>query len=234
MNALLSRLPVTRRFPRIALALSLAATLGAGVSGCKRKESRGVVGIAGSAGAPPSGEPAGAAAAAPTTASAAAQTWADADCQAEPDAEGKQRVGFADVTLEGDGVKEQHTHVAALCGVFYTAATATKRFAAGDGTLFRACLPEGGRLQISSDVALSGPVSTEFTYENYKKTGALIELYRPSVGTYNQRDVPGEDDKLTIAFDWSTVDTGVSVQWPSKKDRLIRVTAHFDCGGPLR
>jgi len=79
-------------------------------------------------------------------------------------------------------------------------------------------------------VVLSGPISTEFVHDGTKKTGPLIELYRPDLGTYNQRDVPGENDRLVIAFDWSTVEAEVDVVWPSKKDRAIRVVATFRCG----
>ncbi|MEZ4362331.1 MAG: hypothetical protein R3B48_19235 [Kofleriaceae bacterium] len=183
----------------------------------------------------PGGQASGSASAAPpaeTTAGLAAKTWSDAACTPSADAAVKQRAGTATIALRGDGLDERHERVPALCGGLHT--EATKRFAVGDGTLFRACLPGGARVQISADVALSGPVSTEFTYENYKKTGPLIELYRPDAGTYNQRDVPTAEDKLTIAFDWSTVELAVAVQWPSKPERLVQVTAQFDCGGPLR
>lgn len=163
-----------------------------------------------------------------TTASLAAKTWSDAACEPSADPAAKQRAGYADIQLEGDGLGEKHTNLPALCGALHTAAT--KRFAVGDGTLFRACIPGGARFQISADVALSGPVSTEFVHDGSKKTGPLIELYRPELGTYNQRDVPGENDKLVIAFDWSTVETEVDVVWPSKKDRVVRVSATFRCG----
>lgn len=176
-------------------------------------------------------EPAPVAAPAPaaeTTASLAAKTWSDAACEPSTAPAAKQRAGYADLTLEGDGLGEKHTNLPALCGALHT--EATKRFAVGDGTLFRVCIPGGARFQISADVVLSGPVSTEFVHDGTKKTGPLIELYRPDLGTYNQRDVPGESDKLVIAFDWSTVETEVDVVWPSKKDRAIRVAATFRCG----
>lgn len=181
-----------------------------------------------------SAEPAPSATAQPaaeTTASLAAKTWADAACEPSADPAAKQRAGYADLQLEGEGLGEKHTNIPALCGALHTAAT--RRFAVGDGTLFRACIPGGARFQISADVVLSGPVSPTFVHDGSKKTGPLIELYRPELGTYNQRDVPGENDKLMIAFDWSTVETEVDVVWPSKKDRVIRVSASFRCG-PMR
>lgn len=182
----------------------------------------------------PSSAPAAPATTAPaeTTASLAAKTWSAAECEPSKAPAAKQHAGLAEVTLDGDGLGEKHVNIPALCGGLHT--EATKRFAIGDGTLFRVCIPGGARLQISSDVVLSGPMSTEFRYADYKKTGPLIELYRPDIGTYNQRDVPGERDKLEIAFDWSKVEAELDVVWPSKTDRAVHVTAHIDCGGPLR
>ena len=52
---------------------------------------------------------------------------------------------------------------------------------------------------------LVGKVKPIFTYADYKKTGPLVELNRVGVGTYNQRDEPGDTDVLDIAFDWSKV-----------------------------
>lgn len=208
--------------------LAALALLSLSATACKRSESArealGQVPAAGAAAEPP--------APVQTTAGLAAQTWSDAACEPSKDPAVKQRAGYAKLTLDGDGLGEMHDNIPALCGALHTAAT--KRFAVGDGTLFRVCIPGGGRFQISSDVVLSGPLSTEFTYENYKKTGPLIELYRPEVGTYNQRDTPAEHDKLDVAFDWSTVAAELDLVWPSKKDRVVHVKAHIDCGGALR
>jgi hypothetical protein len=148
-----------------------------------------------------------------------------------PDAAAGQRVGKATITAKGDGI-DLTEEVPALCGGLHQ--QASKRFAIGDGTLFRACATDGSLLQISSDVQLRGRVNPQFAYENYKRTGPLIELFRPSVGAYNQRDVIDEKDTLVIDDDWKTVDLNITLNWPAKKrgelDRLVAVTARFDCG----
>lgn len=142
-----------------------------------------------------------------------------------------QRGANAVVTLTGE-VTQSEARVPALCGAFHTAAT--NRFAVGDGTLFRACLPDGNMLTISSDVLLVGKVKPLFVYKDYKKTGPLVELNRAGVGTYNQRDEPADTDTLDIAFDWSKVTLSIDLVWPSKTDRVVHVTATWDCGGPMR
>lgn len=143
-----------------------------------------------------------------------------------------QRAGKATLTLVGDGLEVRAATAVAVCGAFHT--EATRRFAVGDGTLFKACLPDGFTVSIAADVVLTGKQSLVFTYEDYKKKTALIELARPGVGTYAQKDEPGETDNLTIAYDWAGAEAHVDLVWPSKKDRVVRVDAVFDCGGPLR
>lgn len=145
--------------------------------------------------------------------------------------EPQQRAAHATVELSGDVVQSAVT-VPAICGAFHTAAT--KRFAVGDGTLFRACLADGSTLSISADVLLVGKVKPLFTYADYKKTGPLVELNRPGVGTYNQRSEPSDADTLDIAFDWSKVTLSIDLPWPSKLDRVVHAVANFDCGGPMR
>ncbi len=120
----------------------------------------------------------------------------------------------------------------ALCGAFHT--TATNRFAVGDGTLFRACFPDGSTLSISADVLLIGKLRPLFVYADYKKTGPLVEYAVPGKGTYNQRDEPTDTDTLMIEYDWSKVSLSIGLPWPSKRDRVVQVTATWDCGGPMR
>ena len=141
-----------------------------------------------------------------------------------------QRPGKATVTITGDGVDQAVTAGPAVCGALHT--VATKRFAVGDGTLYRACLADGSSFAISSDVALTGNVDPTFKYENYKKTGPLLEYTRPGVGTYNQRDPIGDGDKLFIEHDGSAATTTVVLQWPSKPDRQLTVTAKVSCDPP--
>lgn len=141
-----------------------------------------------------------------------------------------QRPGKATVTIAGDGVDQAMTAGPAVCGALHT--VATRRFAVGDGTLYRACLPDGSSFAISSDVALTGHVDPTFKYENYKKTGPLLEYTRPGVGTYNQRDPIGETDKLFIEYDGSAATATIVLQWPSKADRQLTVTAAFTCDPP--
>jgi hypothetical protein len=141
-----------------------------------------------------------------------------------------QRPGKATITIAGDGIDQAMTAGPAVCGALHT--VATKRFAVGDGTLYRACLPDGSSFAISSDVALTGHVDPTFKYENYKKTGPLLEYTRPDVGTYNQRDPVGEGDKLFIEYDGSAATTTVVLQWPSKPDRQLTVTATVTCDPP--
>jgi hypothetical protein len=156
--------------------------------------------------------------------------WKDQNCTTASPAAG-QRIGKATVTAKGDGV-DVSGEVPALCGGYHL--TATKRFAIGDGTLFRACLKDGSLLQISSDVRLSGRVSPQFEYMNFKRTGPLIEWFKPNVGAYNQRDVIDEKDTLSIDPSWNTVDLAITLHWPALKkgelERLIVVNAHFECG----
>jgi hypothetical protein len=142
-----------------------------------------------------------------------------------------QRAAKATVQLTGD-VNQPTVELPAICGALHTAAT--NRFKVGDGTLFRACLPDGSTLSISADVLLVGKPRPVFVYADYKKTGPLVELARPGVGTYNQRDEPTDADKLDIAFDWSRVTLDIDLPWPSKKDRVVHATATWDCGGPMR
>jgi hypothetical protein len=143
-----------------------------------------------------------------------------------------QRAGKATITAVGDGVDVRDVVAPAICGALHI--EATRRFAVGDGTQFKACLPGGQTFSISADVALTGPQKLTFTYEDYKKKSALVELAVAGKGTYNQRDEPTERDTLTIAYDWATAEAHVDVVWPSKRDRVVRVDALFDCGGPLR
>ena len=142
-----------------------------------------------------------------------------------------QHPGKATITAVGDGVEVRGLVAPAICGALHL--EATRRFAVGDGTLFKACLPDGNTFSISADVPLTGPQKLTFTYQDYKKTSALVELAVAGKGTYNQRDEPTEQDALTIAYDWSTAEAHVDVVWPSKKDRVVRVDAVFDCGGPI-
>ena len=142
-----------------------------------------------------------------------------------------QHAGQATLTVVGDGQDVRDLIVPAVCGALHT--EATRRFAVGDGTLFKACLPGGVAFSISADVALTGPQSVTFVYEDYKKKTALLELAVAGKGTYNQRDEPTDADSLTIAYDWHTAEAHVDVEWPSKKDRVVRVDAAFDCGGPI-
>lgn len=143
-----------------------------------------------------------------------------------------QHAGKATISTVGDGLDVHDAVVPAICGAFHL--EATRRFAVGDGTLFKACLPDGNTFSIAADVALTGPQKLTFTYEDYKKTSALVELAVAGKGTYNQRDEPTEQDSLVIAYDWHDAVAHVDVVWPSKKDRVVRVDAVFDCGGPLR
>lgn len=140
-----------------------------------------------------------------------------------------QRPGTATVTVVGDGVELRMTDGPAVCGALHL--VETKRFQIGDGTLFRACLPDGSSFAVSADVALTGNVDPRFKYENYKKTGPLLEYTRPGVGTYNQREEP-DGDKLFIEYDRSAATVTTTVQWPSKADRTIAVTARFTCAPP--
>jgi hypothetical protein len=143
-----------------------------------------------------------------------------------------QRAGRATITVVGDGLEVRDVIAPAICGAFHT--EATKRFAVGDGTLFKACLPDGLTFSISSDVVLTGKQTVTFTYEDYKKKTALLEVSRVGVGTYNQRDEPTDKDQLFIGYDWHEANAHVDLVWPSNKDRVLRVDAVFDCGGPLR
>ncbi|MBP6835992.1 MAG: hypothetical protein KBG28_06110 [Kofleriaceae bacterium] len=184
----------------------------------------------------PAGPPASNAVA---TAELAAGTWASKGCT--PAAVAGQRVGRATVELRGDGV-DVSAEVPALCGGLHE--KATNRFAVGDGTLVRACLPDGSILQISADVALSGPVGTTYRYENYRAVGPLIELYRAGVGTYNQRDDgpvrPGEtvidDPALTLGAGLADATLRVSLQWPGHKPvgprRIVNARATWACPLP--
>lgn len=140
-----------------------------------------------------------------------------------------QRPGTATISVEGDGVTLAMTDGPAVCGALHL--TETRRFQIGDGTLYRACLPDGSSFAISSDVALTGNVDPRFKYENYKKTGPLLEYTRPGVGTYNQRDEP-DGDKLFIEYDRSAATVTTIVQWPSKPDRRVTVSASFRCDPP--
>lgn len=141
-----------------------------------------------------------------------------------------QRPGKATVTVTGDGVDQRMTDGPAVCGALHT--VATRRFAVGDGTLYRACLPDGSSLAISADVALVGKVDPTFVYADYKKTGPLIEYTRPGVGTYNQRDPIGDGDALTITPERDGATTTITLVWPSKADRQVAVTATFACDPP--
>ncbi len=145
--------------------------------------------------------------------------------------EPSQHAGKATLTVVGDGQDVHDLVVPAVCGALHT--EATRRFAVGDGTLFKACLPGGVAFSITADVALTGPQSVTFVYDDYKKKTALLELAVAGKGTYNQRDEPTDADSLTIAYDWHTALAHVDVVWPSKKDRVVRVDAAFDCGGPI-
>ncbi|HUQ05253.1 MAG TPA: hypothetical protein VM261_22270 [Kofleriaceae bacterium] len=145
--------------------------------------------------------------------------------------EPQQRAATAQVQLSGD-VTNAPVDLPAICGAFHT--VKTNRFEVGDGTLFRACFPDGSTLSISSDVVIAGKVKPLFVVKDYKKTGPLVELNRAGVGTYNQRDEPTDADQLDIAFDWSKVMLSIDLPWPSKLDRVVHVEATFDCGGPLR
>lgn len=142
-----------------------------------------------------------------------------------------QRSGKATITARGDGVDVANVVAPAICGALHT--EATRRFAVGDGTLFKACLPTGEAFSISADVALTGPQKLTFTYEDYRKKSALVELSVAGKGTYNQKDEPTDADTLTIASDRATAEAHVDVVWPSKKDRVVHVDAVFDCGGPM-
>ena len=143
-----------------------------------------------------------------------------------------QRAALATVSVVGDGLDVRDVVAPALCGALHT--EATRRFAVGDGTLFKACLPDGLVVSISADVALTGPQRVTFEYADYMKKTALIELKREGQGTYNQRDAPTAKDSLTIAYDWHSAEAHVDLVWPSKQDRVVRIDAVFDCGGALR
>jgi hypothetical protein len=189
------------------------------VVACKSKtKSRGAVGVAGS---PPATSP---------TMDPGTGLAAGASAASCTPAAPFQRPGTASVTVLGDGIDLAVTDAPAMCGALHT--TASKRFAVGDGTLFRACLPDGSSFAISSDVALAGNVNPRFVYENYKKTGPLLEYSRPGIGTYNQRDEPTDNDKLFIAFDRSAATAAIVVAWPSKTARQVTVTASFVCDPP--
>jgi hypothetical protein len=171
------------------------------------------------------------------TAKLANDGWRNKTCT--PDAAASQRVGKATVTLHGDGV-DFTGDVPAMCGGLHV--EATKRFAVGDGTLFRACLSDGSVVQVSADVPLTGTVNTEFRYENYKNVGPLIEYFRHDVGTYNQREAnaavrPGETveehPSLVIDGERTTADLKISLQWPAYKqvgpERIINANVHWEC-----
>lgn len=143
-----------------------------------------------------------------------------------------QRAGRATLTIVGDGLDVHDVVAPAICGALHL--EATRRFAVGDGTQFKACLPDGNAFSITADVVLTGPQQVTFKYEDYKKKTALLELAVAGKGTYNQRDEPTDADKLTIAYDWHTAEAHVDVVWPSKKDRVVRVDAVFDCGAAMR
>lgn len=142
-----------------------------------------------------------------------------------------QRPGKATITVVGDGVEQRMTDGPAVCGALHT--VATKRFAIGDGTLYRACLPDGSSFAISADVALAGKVDPTFVYADYKKTGPLLEYTRPGVGTYNQRDPIGDGDALTITPERDGATATITLVWPSKADRQVAVTATFVCDPPV-
>jgi hypothetical protein len=156
--------------------------------------------------------------------------WKELNCSSANSIAGQVR-GKATVTAKGDGI-EVSSEAPAICGGYHQ--VATKRFAVGDGTLFRACLADGSVLQISSDVRLIGRVNPQFEYMNLKRTGPLIEWFKPNVGAYNQRDVIDEKDTLVIDPSWKIVDLAITLHWPAQKkgelERLVEVTAHFDCG----
>lgn len=142
-----------------------------------------------------------------------------------------QRPGKATISVTGDGIDQRMTDGPAVCGALHT--VATKRFAIGDGTLYRACLPDGSSFAISADVALAGKVDPTFVYADYKKTGPLLEYTRPGVGTYNQRDPIGDGDALTITPERDGATTTITLVWPSKADRQVAVTATFVCDPPV-
>ncbi|HPH67325.1 MAG TPA: hypothetical protein PLF40_16330 [Kofleriaceae bacterium] len=171
------------------------------------------------------------------TAKLANDGWRNKTCT--PDAAAGQRIGKANVTLHGDGV-DFTGDVPALCGGLHS--EATKRFAVGDGTLFRACLNDGSVVQVSADVPLTGTVNTEFRYENYKNVGPLIEFFRHDVGTYNQREANAEQragetieaqPSLVIDGERTTADLRISLQWPAYKkvgpNRIINANVHWEC-----
>lgn len=171
------------------------------------------------------------------TAKLANDGWRSKTCT--PDAAAGQRTGKATVTLRGDGV-DFTGEVPAMCGGLHV--EATKRFAVGDGTLFRACLSDGSVMQVSADVPLTGTVNTEFRYENYKNVGPLIEFFRHDVGTYNQREGNAEQragetieehPSLVIDGERTTADLKISLQWPAYKkvgpNRIINANVHWEC-----
>ncbi len=188
---------------------------------------------------PPAGAPTAPAAPTPPARTAPAPTAPAAPVAAMPASvpgcmpvEPHQRAGRATVTIVGDGLDVHDVVAPALCGALHL--EATRRFAVGDGTQFKACLPDGNAFSITADVVLTGPQQVTFKYEDYKKKTALLELAVAGKGTYNQRDEPTDADKLTIAYDWHTAEAHVDVVWPSKKDRVVRVDAVFDCGAAMR
>lgn len=142
-----------------------------------------------------------------------------------------QRAGTATVMVHGDGIDVPMTRGPAVCGALHT--SATRRFTPGDGTLYRACLPDGSSFAISADIELpGGKVDPTFKYEAYKKTGPLLEYTRPGVGTYNQRDPIGDGDVLTLGYEHESADATIVLAWPSKPDRQLMVTAQFTCPPP--
>lgn len=162
------------------------------------------------------------------TAIAANRMWSTATCNAWPEA--NRKVGTASVTIEGDGTVF-HGDTPAVCGGLHT--KASNRFAVGDGSLFRACLPNGSIVEISADVQLTGNRPPVFRYENFRRTGPLIEFFAKNIGVYNQLDPIAKTDTLSISDDWSEINLHATLHWPAltkgDKERLVEVSVAWRC-----
>jgi hypothetical protein len=132
------------------------------------------------------------------------------------------RGGRAHVKIYGKGTAIDVRDVPAICGPLYNVNASSLGVVAGDGLLFRTCLPEG-LIELSADARVAGK---QVVHTGLVKRGTDMIFAKHLGSSYSTAGAAG--DEIVVSPDFWKVEARVELR-EIEGDGVLRASVTYDC-----